>query len=147
MAATNIELLAAILSVSRRESIKALLTTIYPVLSIENNPITGVVAVQDIRDLTLIFDVPMIGGSVSIGSITQQDVITSLTSKELEVIGTVSVGSITQTEVLIEIDELENKIEGSVSIGAITQVDVVVTNTEVEAEVKGTVSIGSITQG
>lgn len=143
---TQIEMLFAVLSGSKRREIQALLTTIYPIVSIENNPISGDVLVSDVRDLTQIFETPLIAGDVLIESITRQEILIEYEDTEDEILGSVVIESITQVQVLIEYEEAELDIEGAISIDSIVQVEIAVNYEEAELDIEGAVSIESITQ-
>ena len=143
---TQIELLAAVLSGSPRRPIFALVTTLYPILLMEDNPIVGSVSADSIRDLSLIFESPLVGGSVSIEEITRQTVLIEYDETENEVTGTLSVESIDQVVTLIEAESTENEVEGSIDIESIDQVVTLVAVDSTENEVTGSLSIESIDQ-
>ncbi len=144
MAATQIELLAAVLAGSKRRDIHALLTTIYPLVSGEENPIAGSVGISDIREITQHFEVPVVGGSVSVSEIEKQTVLITYTEEENEITGTVSVSEIDKTVVLITYDEIENEITGTVSVSEIEKTVVLIEADNTESEITGTVSVSEI---
>jgi hypothetical protein len=146
MAASVIEMLAAVLSGTRRREIHALLTTVYPIISTEESPIIGIVSVNDVRSLNLIFDTDIVSGSVSVSEIEKQTVLVVYEEEEKEVTGTVSVSEIIKTTVVVEYDEVESEITGTVSVSEITQTVVLVTAEETEKEITGTVSVSEITK-
>ncbi len=143
---TQIELLAAVLSGSKRRPIFALNTTIYPIISMEDNPIVGSISVSDTRGLTLIFETPLIGGSVSVEEITRQTVLIAYEEAEKEITSSLSVESIDKAVVLIEYEETEQEITGSLSVIEIIQTVVLVQYDEAEKEITGSVSVESITK-
>ena len=146
MAATNIELLAAILSVSRRESIKALLTTIYPILSVEDSPVTGSLGVGEIRTINLHFEVPIVQGTVSIQDITKKTVLIEYTETENEVTGTIGIQSIDKTVVLIEYIATESEVTGTIAVQSIEKQEVLISVNSKESAVEGAIAIESITK-
>lgn len=144
--ATHIELLAAVLAGSYNDHVYALNTELYPILHEEAKPITGSATVEDIRELIVSLDTPIVSGDVSVEEITIDTVLIEYAEEEKEITGDVSVLSIDVDVVLVSHTESENEIEGSVLIESIDQAVVLVPYTESENEIEGSVLIDEITK-
>lgn len=144
--ATQVELLAAILDGYPRRPIFALITNLYPIIFNEDGQIEGTVSTASIAPLTMIFEIPLVEGTISIDEITQVSVVVNANSTEKEITGTLTVDEITQVDILVSASSTELEITGTLTIDEITQVAVLVSGANTEKEITGTLSIDSITQ-
>ena len=128
------------------EPANALVTTLYPIQLFEDGAIIGQVSINYINELTVIFETPIMSGSLGIEEITVESLIIEYTETESEITGALSISEITQEEVLIQYSETENEITGTMSVLSIDQVEVLVPYTETENEITGSLSIEEITK-
>ena len=146
MSVSHIEMLASVLAGTRQRPVNALLTDIYPISLVESKRITGSVSVADIRDLTIIFEIPAVSGVVFIGEIVHESILSEHSTTEDNILGAVDISSITQVTTRVKRTEIEGGVFGAVSIESITQREVIITNDAKENSIVGSVGIDSINQ-
>lgn len=128
------------------EPANALVTTLYPIQLFEDGAIVGQVSINYINELTVIFETPIVSGSLGIEEITVETLTIEYTETENEITGSISISEITQEEILVQYSETENEITGTMSVLSIDQVEVLVPADNVENEITGSISIEEITK-
>lgn len=145
MAASVIELLAAVLSGTRRRPVQALITTVYPILSGEETPMAGTIEIDYINMISMDFETPIMSGIIEIEEITLNTILIEYIETESPMAGVIEIEEITLSEVLIQYSENEEPMSGVIEIEEITLVDVLVSASETESPMSGTIEIEEIT--
>lgn len=124
----------------------ALVTELYPIIAIEDKPMTGSVIISYINDIPIIFEVPVMGGTVLVDQVVIETfTIIEYEEIEKEMVGSVLIDSVvTETFTIIEYEETEKEMTGSVVVTSIIQTDVLVSADETEKEMTGSVVVESV---
>lgn len=128
------------------EPANALVTTLYPIQLFEDGAVIGQISINYINELTVIFETPIVSGSLGIEEITVETDLIELNEVEGEIIGAVSISEIDQKVVLIQLESQESEITSTVSISDIEQKVVLISTDLLENEMSGGVSIEEITK-
>ena len=143
---TQIEMLLAVVSGSRRRAIQALITDLYPVIAIEE-AVKGIIEVDEIKGIVIRFDVDVMAGITSVEEITLESFgAIEYTETEESMAGLTTVEEITLlTFGLVEYTETEESMTGIVEVEEITLIERLVAYTETEEPVAGITTIEEIT--
>lgn len=143
--ATQIELLAAVLSGSHRRVSLALITDVYPVVSIEET-MSGTIEIESISIITMIFETPLMSGTMEIEELTLASVVIEHSETEESMTGIIEIEELTLESItIISLEENEETMAGTIEIEELTLAEILIPYSENEEPMTGAIEIEEIT--